>query len=287
MTRLYSRKGVRENVVDLTDNAGYDGWPVSFYKSGTAPEAAGRFYSWAKDAGYPGAWAPGTPGLAGRVTDGTAVADRGCLPYKNATTGSNYLASFQATASVACQLMLVDVLWVNSGIVVTTVGAQLFSSVTWPARDKNGSTDGEDVQIGILVTTTTTNAGAITNTTLSYTNSDNTGGARTATITAVGGFPATGVIGTLVPFELAAGDIGVRSIQSITLGTSYGGGAISLIAYREIARASCLLANVGSAGTSFVPPGMKLYNGSCLLPVGLMSATTATVISGTASIVER
>jgi hypothetical protein len=286
MTRLYSRKGVRENVVDLTDNAGYDGYPLSFYKSGTAVEAAGRRYSWHKDAGFPGAWVPGTPGLAGRVTDGTAVADRGCLPYKNATTGSNYLAAFTATASVACQLSLIDVLWVNSGIVVTTTGAQLFTSVTWPARDNNGSTDGEGVQIGILVTTATTNAGAIANTTLSYTNSDGTG-SRTGTITALGGFPATGVIGTLVPFELAAGDRGVRSIQSITLGTSYGGGAISLIAYREIARASCLLANVGSAGTVYVPPGMKLYNGSCLLPVGLMSAATATVISGVASIVER
>lgn len=286
MTRLYSRKGVRENVVDLTDNAGYDGYPISFYKSGTAPEAAGRFYSWGKDAGYPGAWAPGTPGLSGRATDGTAAADLGCLPYKNATTGSNYLAAFSATASVACQLYLIDVLWVNSGIAVATLTAQTINSVTFPARDRDGSTNGVDVQVGILVTAATTNAGAITGTTLSYTNSGGTG-SRTGTITAVGGFPATGVVGTLVPFELAAGDVGVRSIQSITLTTSYAGGSISLVAYRKIAAASCLLANVGSAGAVYVPPGVKLYNGSCLMPIGLMSATTATVISGMASIVER
>lgn len=283
MTRIYSRKGVRENVVDLTDNAGYDGYPVSFFKSGTAPEAAGRFYSWGKDVGYPGAWAPGTPGLAGRAMTTT---EAGALPYKDATVGANYLAAFSVTASVACQAFLADMLWVNSGIVVTTTTAQTINSVAFPARDKNGSSDGGDVQVGILVTTATTNAGAITNTTLSYTNSAGVAG-RTGTITAVGGFPATGVIGTLVPFELAAGDVGVRSIQSITLGTSYGGGAISLVAFRKIAAASCLLANVGSAGTVFVPPGMKLYNGSNLMPIGLMSAATATVISGIASIVER
>ena len=68
MTRLYSRKGAKENLVDLADNAGITGYPLPLYKSGTAPEAAGRFYLWAKDAGYPGAWAVGTPGLAGLFT---------------------------------------------------------------------------------------------------------------------------------------------------------------------------------------------------------------------------
>lgn len=284
MTRLYSRKGVRENVVDLTDNAGYDGYPMSFYKSGTAPEAAGRFYLFAKDAGYPGAWAAGTPGLAGRVLNG--VTEPGALPYKNATVGSNYIAALSATATVACQLYLVDLLWVNSGIVVTTTTAQTVSSIAFPSRDKNGATAGTDVQVGILVTTATTNAGAIANTTMSYTNSAGTPG-RTATITALGGFPATGVLGTLVPFELAAGDVGVQSIQSVTLGTSYAGGAVSLVAFRKVAAASCLLANVGSAGTAFVPPGMRVYDGSCLMLLGLMSGTGATVISGIASIVER
>ncbi len=286
MTRLYSRKGAKENLVDLADNAGITGYPLPLYKSGTAPEAAGRFYLWAKDAGYPGAWAVGTPGLAGRVTDGTAVADYGCLPYKNATTGSNYLAGFTVSGSVAHQCYLIDVLWVNSGTVVTTTTAQAIGSPTWPARDNNGATSGEGVQVGILVTTATTNAGAITNTTMIYTNSDGTG-SRTATISAVGGFPATGVIGTVVPFELADGDRGVRAITSVTLGTSYAGGAISLIAYRVVGAASVLLANVGSPYLNFVPPGTRLYDGSCLFPMGLMSATTATVISGLASIVER
>jgi hypothetical protein len=47
-------------------------------------------------------------------------------------------------------------------------------------------------------------------------------------------FPATAVAGTLVPFQLATGDRGVQSVQSVTLGTSYVAGAISLVLFRII-----------------------------------------------------
>ena len=76
------------------------------------------------------------------------------------------------------------------------------------------------------------NAGAITNTTASYTDESGNSG-NTATLAS---FPATAVAGTWVPFTLAAGDRGVRSLQSVTLGTSYVSGAIHLIAARLIAR---------------------------------------------------
>jgi hypothetical protein len=287
MTRLYSRKGVKENLVDLQENAGVTGYPLSIYKTGTAVEAAGRRYLWAKDAGFPGAWVVGTPGLAGRVTDGTSVADRGCLPYINATSGNNYLVDHNVSGSVAHQNYLIDLLWINTGIVVATTTAQTINSVTFPARDNNGATAGEGVEVGILVTTATTNAAQINNTTLLYTSSDGAT-SRTATMNATQlGFPATAVAGTVVPFSLANTDRGVQSIQSVTLGTSYGGGAISLIAYRVIRVTSALIANLGSPYLNFVPPGTRLYNGSCLFPMGLMSAATATVISGAAQIVER
>ena len=206
------------------------------------------------------------------------------MAIANASSGANYLTGFNVVASVACQVSLIDILWVNSGLVVTTTTAQALTSATWPARDINGSTNGEGVEVGILVTTATTNAGAITNTTMSYTDSDGNAGA-TATMAS---FPATAVIGTIVPFQLAAGDKGVRSIQSVTLGTSYGGGAISIIAYRRLASRAVTLANVGSADQQFLPlPGVRLYNGACVLPIGLMSATTATTINGVVTVAEK
>ena len=158
-------------------------------------------------------WAWGTPGVNGRNTDGTNSADFGCIPIANPSTGGNYLTELQMASSVNHTHLFFDVLWVNTGIVVTTTTAQTINSVAWPARDLNGTTNGAGVQIGILVTTATTNGSAITNCTMSYTNQDGTAG-HTATMAS---FPATAVVGSVVWFQLHAGDTGVRSIQSITL----------------------------------------------------------------------
>lgn len=262
---------------------GFSGYPLTYFKVGTAAEAAGQWYSWAKDSGNPGAWAPGTPGMAGRATDGTAAADAGCLPVKNAASGANFLTKYWATSTVAAALCLMDVLWVNSGAVVTTLTAQTVNSVAFPARDLLGTVNGEGCWVGILVTTATTNGAAITNITLSYTNSSGVAG-RTATMAS---FPATAVVGTVVWFQLQAGDDGIQSIQSITLGTSLVTGAISLIVARLYQVSPAALVNVGGVAQISADPGERLYNGACLLPVGIASATTAATITGQVVIMER
>jgi len=254
----------------------------SILKVGTAPEAAGQFYSHSKDAGYPGAWSVGTPGVNGRNTDGTQAADNGCLQVGIPASGSWYVRDANISATVAGQFNLFDVLWVNSGLVVTTTTAQSITQPTLPARDNNGSTSGLGVYAGILVTTATTNGSAITNMTMSYTNSDGTPG-RTATIAS---FPATAVIGTFVPFLLAAGDKGIRSIQSITLGTSLVAGAISLICFNPILSNSVLLANTGSLAYP-KKLDLRLYDGHCLIPFWLASNTTATTINGNIYFVNK
>lgn len=264
--------------------SGYSGRSTAYYKVGTAAEAVGVNHSLHAATGFPGAWAPGTPGLAGRATDGTAVADAGCLLIANPSTGANYLIQNVVGSSVAHLHWIRDYLWVNSGTVVTTTTAQTVNSVAFPARDINGSTNGEGVNVAILVTTATTNAGAITNTTMSYTNSDGTAG-RTATMAS---FPATAVAGTFVMFQLAAGDKGVRSIQSVTLGTTYGGGAISLVAFTNLTLVPNTVVNVG--GQQFpIPanPGIRLYNSTCAIPGYLASATTATNVTGMIAVMER
>lgn len=265
-----------------TQDTGRDGQAGSLFKIGTAPEAAGQWYSWAKDSGNPGAWAPGTPGINGRATDGTTAADNGCVRIKNAATGNNYLTNFTGATSVACNPWLFDVLWINTALVVTTTTAQAITPVALPARDSDGATSGEGVWAGILVTTATTNAGAVTTITLSYTNQDGTAG-KVATMAS---YPATAVIGTVVWFQLAAGDRGVRSVQSITLGTTLTAGAISLILARPLWNFPSLVVNVGGVN---VPqnPGVRLYSGTCALPIGLMSTTTATTLSATVTVMER
>lgn len=265
-----------------------DGRTESWFKVGATSEAAGLFQMQMKDTGRPGAWVPGTPGVNGDAVSCNATADATIAgaPYlPDPATGNYYLTSFTAGMSVATMALLHDLIWYNTGLTVTTTTAQTFTPPTLPARDSNGSTDGEGWQAAILVTTATTNAGAVTNTTLSYTDSEGNAG-NTATISS---FPITAVAGAFIPFQLAAGDRGIRTIASVTLGTSYGGGAISIVLYRPIVYSSSPVANIGGMlnVVNSAPTGVKLWNGTCLVSGYLASATTATTSNLNAHIVVR
>lgn len=265
----------------------YGGRAVGFMKTGTAGDTIGYWYCTAKDAGFPGAWAPGTPGINGRVTDGTQAADNGSVPIKNPAVGANYLTEIQMSANINHSHLFFDVLWVNSGIVVTTTTAQTIASPTLPARDVNGATNGEGCMIALLTTTANTNAAVNAAITINYTNSDGVTG-RTATLAGIAGsqLPVSAVIGTIIWFNLAAGDKGVRSIQGITLGTSLVAGAVSLIIARDIATIGTTIPNV-MAQKIIGAPGIRLYNGTCLLHCNQISNVTATFYSGELTIMEK
>lgn len=250
--------------------------PYQFLKASFTGEAAGEYFSPFYTAGNPGAAAAPTPGLAGAALTSYA----GQLPFPSAVTGDTvYLADLQVWqgGSVGA-VLLCDRLWHNSGFTMTTTTAETVNSATWPARDYSLSTAGVDVMVGLEVSSATGNGGAITNTTMSYTDSDGNSG-NTATITS---FPATAVAGTFVPFNLAAGDKGIRSIQSLTKGTSYVSGTMHLVAYRVIAA-------VGTPSTSTgvgVPPGMPRRMAdanSSAVPFLLyqLTGTTGGSVSGT------
>ena len=266
----------------------FDGFSVPFMKSGTAPDATGYWYCTSKDAGYPGAWAVGTPGINGRVTDGTTAADNGCIPIKNPALGANFLTELQMSSSVAHAHAFFDVLWVNSGLVITTTTAQTFTVPTLPARDINGTTSGEGCVIGILCTAAVGLAAVASNATITYVNSAGVAG-RTATLSAVVGSqaPATPVIGTVIWFNLQAGDKGVQAGSwSLTLGTSWVSGTISVFIARDIAQVGTVQPSINAA-RKLSDPGIRLYNGSCILHCILASAATATFFSGELSIAEK
>jgi hypothetical protein len=275
-------------VVSCSDaNTSVSAYPLSFVKAGTAAEAAASWYSMLKDAGLPGAFVPGTPGLAGRVINGTS--EGGIPRFVNPTVGTMHLQKFVAASSTVHTLQLYDLLWINSGIVVTTTTAQTINSVAFPARDQLGQVNGRGCLVGILVTAATTNGAAIANSVLSYTNSDGVPG-RTATLVAVAGsqFPATAVVGTVVWFRLDAGDDGVQSIQSITLNTSLVTGSISLILARPIDQAFAVAANVPAVGVSTEGAGRgpRLFNDTALWLAYIASATTATQVQASLQLEE-
>ena len=267
----------------------YTGRAVSFMKTGTASDAIGYWYSTYKDGGFPGAWAPGTPGVNGRVTDGTASGDYGCIPIPNPSTGGNYLTELQFSSSVNHSHFFYDVLWVNSGLSVTsTATVQAISSPTLPARDINGTTDGEGCVIGLFFHAASTLAAVNALSQVTYTNSKGAG-SKIATLLGIVGSqaPATPVIGTTLWYNLAAGDTGVRSIQGFNIGaTSWLTGTISLFIARDIAQIGTNIPSV-TAQKVIGAPGIRLYNGTCLLHSALTSATTATFFTGELTVMEK
>jgi len=81
----------------------------------------------------------------------------------------------------------------------------------------------------------------------------------------------------------------VQSIQSVTLGTTYGGGAISIVLLRKLASVPNPVINVGGIMNKLTtdPTGVKLYNGTAIFLSYISSATTATNLAGTMQIINR
>lgn len=267
----------------------YTGKSISFMKTGTAADTIGYWYSTFKDAGFPGAWAPGAPGVNGRVTDGTAAADYGCIPIPNAAVGANYLTELQMASSINHSHFFYDVLWVNSGLSVTaTSTVQTIASPTLPARDINGTTDGEGCVIGLYFSAASTLAAVNALSQVTYTNSKGVG-SRVATLLGVQGSqaPVTPVVGTVLWYNLAAGDTGVRSIQGFNIGaTSWLTGTINLFIALDIATIGTTIPNV-AAQKIIGAPGIRLYNGTCMHHAVLASATAATFFAGELVVMEK
>ena len=267
----------------------YTGQSIPFMKTGTAADTIGYWYGTFKDAGFPGAWAHGTPGINGRVTDGASAADYGCIPIKNPSVGANYLTEIQMVASVNHSHFYYDVLWVNSGINVTTLSSvQAISSPTLPPRDINGTTDGEGCVIGLYFSAASTLAAVNALSQVTYTNSKGVG-SRIATLLGIQGSqaPVTPAIGTVLWYNLAAGDTGVRSIQGFNIGaTSWLTGTVNLFIARDIATIGTTIPNV-AAQKIIGAPGIRLYNGTCMHHCVLASATTATFFAGELVVMEK
>jgi hypothetical protein len=150
------------------------------------------------------------------------------------------------------------------------------SSVAWPARDKNGSTNGVGVYIGLEIMTAT-GAGAA-NPTIQYINDTGGGGAKTGSMR--NPYAASSVAGTFYPFTLAAGDTGVRSISSCTLGVSMTSGSIALVAYRVLATLELPAAGIPNAVDVLTSGMPRLYDTSVPFLLYIPQTTTTTLTTG-------
>ena len=246
--------------------------PEYFAKAVSGTLVAGRPMNLNYLAGIPGAMAAPAPGVAGAAL--TAYAGQIPIP---AASGNTHLVRFSGVSSAqGGVLMLCDRLWHNSGLVVTTTGAQTVNSVAWPARDSNGSTNGVGVYIGLEISAAT-GAGAATPT-IVYTNDAGTG-SKTGSMRVT--YAASSITGTFYPFTLATGDTGVRSIQSCTLGVSMTSGSISLVAYRVLATIELVGAGIPNAVDALTSGMPRLYDTTVPFLLYIPQTTTTSLTSGT------
>lgn len=172
---------------------------------------------------------------AGATLSSTSAQVAGQLRHIDPPSGTlSYVASVKGvitTGSRGSLVYIVDRLWHSGGYSATTTTAQTVNSVTWPARDIAGSTNGDGVLI-VMEVRTALGANPSANISISYTNQAGTA-SRTGTIILPSVSSAS--INNVYFFALQSGDTGVRSVQSVTLGTSLTSGTWGLAAVRVLA----------------------------------------------------
>jgi hypothetical protein len=248
--------------------------PFWFSKAVTATLVAGRPASLWSLAGAPGAGSFDTT-LNGVVLSSSSSQVAGQIRHVDPGSGNAYLARLQAAATQAGTLLLLDRLWHNGGYTITSATAQNSTTPTWPARDIAGSTNGDGVMLALEISAA---AGAAAPTiTVSYTNQAGTASRTGTNILATANSPA---IGATYFIGLQAGDTGVRSVQSLTLSTSWLSGTMNLVAYRVLASLElpgALIPNAIDAITGGMP---RLFNGTVPWLVFIPNTTTASNITG-------
>lgn len=255
--------------------------PQFISKAVTATLVAGRPASLWSLAGAPGAGSFDTT-LNGVVLSSSSALVAGQIPHFDPVSGNSYLARFSASATQAGKLLLLDRLWHNGGYTITATTAQNSTTPTWPSRcptsgtDDTPSTNGHGVLLACEISAAT---GAGTPTiTCSYTNSTGTASRSATNIIATS---ASSAIGATYFIGLQAGDVGVRSLQSVTLSATWTSGTMNMVAYRVLAELELpggFISNAIDALTAVFP---RLYNGVVPWLVFVPSTTTASNISGT------
>lgn len=249
--------------------------PQFFFKAASGTLVAGRPFSPFYTNGIPGPAVAPSPGVAGAAL----TSYLGQIPFANPGSGNTHLARFAGSATQAGVLMLCDRLWHNSGLSVTSTASQAVNSVAWPARDINASTNGEGVLVGMEVVTAT--GGGSNVPTLGYTDSDGNAGA-TAGLTVA--YSASSAIGTFYPFNLAAGDKGVRTIQTFQNSVSMTSGSIALVTYRVLAQID--ISTAGGAAGPFELGLPRLYDDTVPFLLFVPSASTSSLVVGTVTVTQ-
>lgn len=238
-------------------------YPRNGFKFVTSPEAAGVWHSLWREAGMPGA------GADPATTPGTQYDDTaGGLFYPDQASDIKRLVSGFFNLTQGGHLKIYDRLVGVGGISVASTGNKTISSAALPRY-----TDGIGVEAWLeFSTASTATIGSITLN--SYTDTDdNTGQTGTAV-----SMPAAATnVNTMVQLPLAAGDVGLKAISTINVGTATTGGVVNVVLLKPLTPMIPLPINIGAL-VDFVlgfPSEPQIFDGATLaFAVNGVSATT-------------
>lgn len=247
-------------------------------------QSAGAFFTLWVQTGSPVGVAPSS-GVAGNtLTSATA----GAIPFVDPSSGLTYLVQANLNLNFGGgTIYLYDRLWHNSGLSATVTTAQTVNSVALPSRcpvitDPSGETFdtlgyGVEAWVDIIATM---GAGTVTPT-ISYTDeAGNAGsvGSQMAWVTAAS-------INRCFPFSRAAGDRGVRSVQSYTSTATQTSGTFSLVLRRRIAVIPQVAAGV-IGPVDWGALGAVVPNGACLEVLVQSTVTNAIGVDGAITLAQ-
>lgn len=172
-------------------------------------------------------------------------------------------------------VILVDMLNVSGGLKATLTTAQ---STNLPTAALTRFTSGEGVMAGLCIWSST--GGTATTVTVSYTNQAGTAG-QISTATQIGGSNVANTLCRLIPIPLAAGDTGIRSVESVTLaGTTGTAGDFGVCLFKPLAimamndfQGAHVIDAVSSGG--FVGALAEVHSDACLSVFGIGNVSQA------------
>lgn len=264
-------------TITTIEQAMAGGQPMRYAQKSSILSVAGSHRSFWTPNGIPGAGALNS-GINGAVYSSSSALVNGQVPFydpggslkqylhrlcvqMNGTTGMIYLA---------------DRLWDNT-IALSSTSLQTITTPTWPARDINGSTNGDGVFLALEVTSQMSANSAVISSLL-YTNSSGTSGRSGGSQGGITNFntSANQPVGTFIPVGLAAGDTGVQAVNSITFSTAWTSGSVGLVAFRPIMMIS-LQANWGNSIDLISGCLPRLYNGTVPFFFGLITGASGSL----------
>lgn len=242
----------------------------------TAPKAAGAYQSSWLAAGNPGAGSAAPAYTAGsgytcsKDTNGAIKIENGAVQL--------WLANLALACTQPGMIILADRLWSCSGMGFAAGTYTITTPGNLPARITNNGI-GCELWIEQFVA-----AGAASGTlTANYLNA-NTGAAKSGAIAAVVSAP---VIGQMQIVPLAAGDTGIRQLTSIVTSATWTSGSFGATILKRIVEIPIPATNQGVV-LDWAQLGLpKIPNDACLFAFFLANGTTAPVILGSMTTVDK